>query len=205
MLKFFHHPLSPYSRKVHFFLEESGHPYEIVPVSLEKGENKTADYLEQNPYGRVPAIDDRGFKLSESNAILRYLSGKWERFDLYPAHPEERAHVDMWMEYLSNHLTRPLLDLAWNRYYAEKYGRKPDAYAIDHAESRLLREFPVLEKHLQGRNWFVGPEATLADLVLAPFMALSKVGAVNLSDFPSVRAWSDKVCQRPAWKRVAAT
>lgn len=203
MLHFFHHPLSPYSRKVFFFLEEAGQPYDLRTVSLEKKENRDPSYLLVNPAGRVPAIKDGEFSLAESNAILRYLTRKFQLHQYYPSHVEEQAQIDMWWDFCSNHINRPLIDLAWNKILAPRYGGHGDEAVIAKAEKNLARDLPVLEKHLKGRDYLVTSELTLADINLMPFAYYAK-DVIRLDDYPSFKAWIERVGSRQAWKNVLA-
>ena len=95
MLHFFHHPQSPFSRKVFFLLEEAGVAYDLQVVSLERREQRSHQYLEINPSGRVPAIRDGDFTLGESNAILRYLVRRFNLHSFYPHGLRDQAVVDM--------------------------------------------------------------------------------------------------------------
>jgi glutathione S-transferase len=203
MLHFFHHPQSPYSRKIFFLLEEAGHPYDLRTVSLEKKEQKDSSYLVLNPAGRVPAIKDGDFALSESNAILRYLTRKYQLHQFYPTAVEEQAQVDMWWDFCSNHINRPLIDLAWNKIMAPLYGGKPDAAVIAKAEKNLERDLPVLEKQLQGRNYLLTANLSLADINLMPFAVYAK-DVIRLDDFPAFKAWINRVEERQAWKNVVS-
>ena len=203
MLHFFHHPFSPYSRKVFFLLEEAGRPYDLRVVALEKKENRADEYLALNPSGRVPAIKDGEFTLAESNAILRYLARKYELYNLYPVALQEQALVDMWWDYCSNHINRPLMDLAWNKLMVTNYGGHPDDAVIAKAEKNLARDLPVLDRHLQGRNYLATSELSLADINLMPFASYAK-DVVNMEKYPAFSAWIDRVGSRQAWRNVVA-
>ena len=203
MLHFFHHPFSPYSRKVFFLLEEAGHLYDLRTVSLEKKENRDPGYLVVNPAGRVPAIKDGDFSLAESNAILRYLTRKYQLHQFYPTSLDEQAEVDMWWDFCSNHINRPLIDLAWNKLMVARYGGQPDQAVIAKAEKNLARDLSVLERHLQGRNYLVTSHLTLADINLMPFAQYAK-DVIRLDDFPAFKSWIERVSSRQAWKNVIA-
>lgn len=203
MLHFFHHPHSPYSQKVFFLLEEAGRPYDLRTVALEKRENRGAAYLEINPSGRVPAIKDGHFTLAESNAILRYLTRKHNLYQVYPVGIEEQAVVDMWWEFCSGHINRPLMDLAWHKILIHKYGGRPDMSVVEKAQKNLERDLPVLDAHLVGRNFLAGHELSLADINLMPFAAHAR-HVVPIDKFPAFKAWIQRVSERQAWRNVVA-
>jgi glutathione S-transferase len=202
MLHFFHHPQSPFSRKVFFLLEEAKLPFDLRVVSLESKQQRTPEYLEMNPSGRVPVIRDGEFSLAESNAILRYLVRRYKLDNFYPSGLTEQAALDMWWEFCSAHINKPLIDLAWNKIMVKKYGGQVDHAAITKAEKGLARDLPVLEHHLMGRRFLAGPTLTLADINLMPF-AVYAADVLPLRDFPYFEAWIKKVGERPAWATVA--
>lgn len=203
MLHFFHHPFSPYSRKVFFLLEEAGRPFDLRVVALEKKENRGEEFLAVNPSGRVPAIKDGEFALAESNAILRYITRKYELETLYPSGLKEQARVDMWWDYCSVHINRPLMDLAWNKLMVTKYGGQPDPAVIAKAERNLARDLPILEKQLQGQDYLVSSQLTLADINLMPFAFYAK-DVISLGDYPAFAKWIERVGSRQAWRNVVA-
>ena len=156
-----------------------------------------------NPAGRVPAIKDGEFSLAESNAILRYLTRKYQLHQFYPTDVEEQAQVDMWWDFCSNHINRPLIDLAWNKLMATRYGGKADVTVMAKAEKNLERDLPVLETQLQGRNYLVTANLTLADINLMPFAVYAK-DVIRLDAFPAFKAWISRIEERQAWKNVVA-
>ena len=95
MLKFYHHPRSTYARRVMIALLEKHIPHEAVLVDMAAKEHKAPQFLAKNPYGRVPVIDDGGFVLYESTAILNYLETTHPTPALVPSDPKGRALVDM--------------------------------------------------------------------------------------------------------------
>jgi glutathione S-transferase len=202
MIHFYHHPLSPYSRKVFFLLEESRLAYDLQVVSLERREQRTTEYLAVNPSGRVPAIRDGEFSLGESNAILRYLVRRFRLDQFYPVGLQEQALVDMWWEFCSVHINRPLIDLAWNRIMVKKFGGQPDFGVIAKAEKNIARDLPVLERHLLGRNFMFGHELSIADMNLMPFASYAR-DVLPMREFPMFDAWISRVGSRSSWKTVS--
>lgn len=201
MIHFFHHPLSPYSRKVFLLLEEAKIAYDLKIVSLERREQRSPAFLAVNPSGRVPAIRDGDFSLGESNAILRYMVRRFCLDRLYPVGLEEQATVDMWWEFCSVHINRPLIDLAWNLLMAKKFGSQPDHALIAKAEKNLARDLPVLERHLMSRNFLCGPEVTLADINLLPFASYAR-DVLPMRDFPRFDRWIQTMSSRASWQTV---
>ena len=99
MLKFYFNG-APNPNKVALFLEESGLPYELVPVDTRKGDQFKPEFLKVNPNGKVPAIDDDGVFVFDSNAILLYLAEKTGKF-LPPNTPANRAQTLSWLMFVA--------------------------------------------------------------------------------------------------------
>jgi Glutathione S-transferase len=100
MLKFYFNG-APNPNKVALFLEESGLPYELVPVDTRKGDQFKPEFLKVNPNGKVPAIDDDGVFVFDSNAILLYLAEKTGKF-LPPNTPDNRAQLLSWLMFVAS-------------------------------------------------------------------------------------------------------
>jgi glutathione S-transferase len=202
MIHFYHHPLSPYSRKVFLLLEEARIAYDLQVVSLELKEQRVMPFLGVNPSGRVPAIRDGDFTLGESNAILRYLIRRFTLDQFYPLGFREQATIDMWWEFCAAHINRPLIDLAWNRNMASRYGGTADLNVIARAEKNLGRDLPVLERHLEGKKFLCGPEISVADINLMPFASYAS-DLLQLKNFPSFECWIQRLASRPSWHTVS--
>lgn len=203
MLHFYHHPISPYSQKIFFLLEEAGKPYDLQTISIEKREHRSSIYRAVNPAARVPTIRDGDFTLAESNAILRYITRRFELHDFHPIGLREQAEVDHWWEFCSHHINKPLLDLVWHKFLVHRFGGRPEAVIITKAERDLARDLPILEAHLCGRNYLVGPRLTLADVNLIPF-AHHANKVLSLDQWPAFARWTSVVSERQAWRNVVA-
>ena len=132
MLKFYFNG-APNPNKVALFLEESGLAYEPVPVDTRKGDQFKPEFLKVNPNGKVPAIDDDGVFVFDSNAILLYLAEKTGKF-LPPSTPDNRAQLLSWLMFVASgvgpysgqavhfkHFAPEELEYANNRYQFEAH------------------------------------------------------------------------------------
>ena len=119
MLKIYGTELSSPSNKVKFVANELGLEYEYKSVNLISGENKLEEHLKLHPAGKVPVIDDDGFVLFESNAIIRYLAVKSDS-PLYPAGTKQRALVDQWSDFVSLHISSSVGRILMNRVFAPR-------------------------------------------------------------------------------------
>jgi glutathione S-transferase len=105
-IKLHYHPLSTYSRRVRIALAEKQIPHELVVVDMPARRHREEPYLSLNPYGRVPTLEEDGFVLYESTAILNYLEAARPSPPLAPADARGRALVDMHMKLCDLQLSR---------------------------------------------------------------------------------------------------
>jgi glutathione S-transferase len=104
-MRLYYHPLSSNSRRVVMTAIQLDLPLELVTVDLLNGEHRGADYLRRNPNGKVPMLEDDGFLLWESHAIVQYLANKTPGQQLYPVGIQARADVDRWLFWSAYHFT----------------------------------------------------------------------------------------------------
>ena len=113
MLKIYGFDFSSPANKVRMCANALGLEYEYIQVNMQEGEHKSDKYLAVNPAGKVPAIDDDGFTLFESNAIMKYFCDK-SSSSYYPKDPLERAVVDQWCDFVSIHVYMALGRVVFN-------------------------------------------------------------------------------------------
>jgi len=111
----------------------------------------------------VPTIEDDGFVLSESNAIVRYLAARHRATGLWPEALQARAQVDRWMEWQSTEFTPAMRDAFWQLVRVAPEARDPRAIEASRAKGEKLAG--ILDAHLAGRAWIAGEAFSLADLV----------------------------------------
>jgi glutathione S-transferase len=150
-------------QKVVWCAEELGLTYERIDAGGAFGVNDTPRYLAMNPNGLVPTIDDDGFVLSESNAIVRYLAARHGAESLWPEALQARAQVDRWMEWQSTEWTPSMRDVFWQLVRVAPEAR--DAGAVEASRRKSEKLAGILDAHLASRRWIAGEGFTLADLV----------------------------------------
>ena len=166
---------------VQWYLAELGIPYESVPVNLEAKENRKPEYLAINPFGRVPAIVDGDFRLWESGAILLYLADKHGKL---PKTPEGRAEITQWVFYVNATLF-PIIMNEQQRTEA------------------MPGLFEPLNERLSKQQFLVGNDLTVADVALAAPLAFVRMAYnFDLSAYPAVNAYVDRMMQRPAFQKA---
>ena len=200
MLKFYFNG-APNPNKVALFLEESGLPYELVPVDTRKGDQFKSEFLKVNPNGKVPAIDDDGAVVFDSNAILLYLAEKTGKF-LPPNTPKCRGELLSWLMFVASGVG-PFFGQA---VHFKNYAPEKIEYAINRYQFEAQRHYGVLNDHLANSRYMVGDSYTIVDMALwgwarlAPFVLGDEVSA----KFPNVKRLVDEISARPAAPRAIA-
>ncbi|KAG7282400.1 hypothetical protein CRUP_029721 [Coryphaenoides rupestris] len=189
--------LSQPCRAVHILLNYNKVPFTLRTVALRKGENKTTEFTRLNPMQKVPVLEDNGFVLTESAAILRYLVTKYNIPEhWYPSQPERRAKVD---EYIAWHqtYTRPhTASVFITEVLRPRLSGSPvDAVRLERALAVLTETLGLLESMFLKRQPFLcGDDITLADL-LAVCELMQPLGGDRdvLSDRPKLLQWRSRV------------
>ncbi|RBW43091.1 glutathione S-transferase family protein [Psychromonas sp. B3M02] len=196
MIKFyFHHTPNP--MKVALFLEETGLPYEVVPLDTLKGEQHTPEYKAINPNAKTPAIIDDETRVFDSNAILMYLS---EKSGKLTGKPEYRGEMLSWLMFIASGLG-PYSGQSVHFRHAAPEG-------LDYAVNRYLREaqrhYEVLDTHMEGREFIVGDEFTIADVSAWGWIDKAPVvlGEEGLAPYPNLQRWFNSIDSRPAVARA---
>lgn len=198
-IKLFRHPLSGHAHRVELLLSLLKLPTELVFVDLAKGAHKQAEFLAINPFGQVPAIDDNGTVLSDSNAILVYLAKKYDSSGRWlPAEPLAAAKVQRWLSVAAGQIaagpaTARLITVFGAPYDAES------TIARSHA---LLK---VVEQELANSPFLAGSTPTLADVASYTYIAHAPEGNVSLADYPQVRAWLARIEALPGFVPMQRT
>ena len=206
MIRFYFHP-TPNPAKVALFLEETGLPYEMVPVDTRKGEQHAAAFLEINPNGKLPAIVDldgpggKEARVFDSSAILLYLADKTGRFLGSPA---DRPELLSWLFFIASGLG-PFSGQAVHFQLAAPDG---NAYAVNRYRREAERHYKVLDDHLAGRTFIVGSEYTIADMSAWGWLdrapRVMKGADDPLAAYPNIKRWYASIDARPAVAKARA-
>lgn len=203
-MKLYFHPLSGNSRRVLLVATHLDVPLERVVVDLTKGEQRGAPHLSRNPNGRVPVLDDGGFVLWESRAIMQYIADKTPGQTLLPTDPRGRAEVNRWLFWCAAHMSQAATILVFERFVKARTGRgAEDPAETARGEALFTQHAAVLDAHLAGKTWVAGDRVTLADYSLAASFALAGPARFSLEAVPSLRAWLGRVQELEAWRKTA--
>ena len=183
------------SLRARWALQELRVDFEAIPVDLMKGEHRQPAYLKVNPAGKIPALVDGDFVVTESVAIVLYLAQKYPDKRLLPVDLKERAEFDRWMMFTVTELEQPLWRISRNTSIYPQAARLPADIAI---ASREFKEMAaVLEAHMRDREFLVGTSVTVADFVLAYTLDWGNEFRL-LGDCPGLLSYMERMYARPA-------
>ncbi len=204
MLKIYGHFMSMPTNKVRLCVSYLGLPHEYVHVDLQTGEQLKPEYLETNPAGRVPAIDDSGFKLSQSDAINKYLCALSGPSVFYPQEAQEQAIVNQWADMGSHHVMQAMARVFFNKIVAKLLDQEPDEASIKAGENMLARDLPLINSQLQENDFLVGDHISLADINLLAALEPADMCGVDLAKYAAIAKWRKGLMKREFYQRVHA-
>ncbi|MFM7847297.1 MAG: glutathione S-transferase family protein [Rubrivivax sp.] len=202
MLKFFYN-LAPNPMKVALLLEELGLPYEAIPVDTRKGEQHTAAFKAVNPNAKVPAIDDDGVVMFDSNAILLWLADKHARFVPTDMACAERAETLSWLMFIASGIG----PYSGQAVHFRVAAPEPKDYALNRYDFEADRHWKILDERLATRAWLAGDSYGIVDMAfwgwarLVPFVMGDQQA---FERYPHVKRLLDAINARPAAARVEA-
>jgi glutathione S-transferase len=186
-------------QKVLWCLAELTVPYERIDAGLQHGKNSEPWYLELNPNGRIPLLQDGDFSLWESNTIVRYLAAKHDAGGLCPASLEQRALAERWMDWQLSTLITPVSTVFWNLVRRPAAERNPAAVAAATAEAN--RAVQLLDAHLAKQPFVAGEHFTIGDIpVGATAHRWLAIEGVERPPLPALRAWHARLAQRSGFR-----
>ena len=195
---------TPNGLKIRLFLEETGLPHRLIPVSLSKGEQFRPEYLKISPNNKIPAIVDHEplgggepLPMFESAAILLYLAEKSGQ--LLPRDVRGRYEVTQWLIWQ----VAGLGPMAGQIGHFNVYAPEKIPYAIDRYTRETNRLYGVLDRRLAGRE-FVADAFSIADIACYPWIVPHRAHGQNLADFPHLQRWFHAMQARPATQRTYA-
>jgi glutathione S-transferase len=200
MLKLYHTPLSPNSRRVWITLLEKGVEFELIELNLD-GDQFNPEFLAISPFHHIPALEDGDFNLVESQAILDYLDAKYPDPPMRPADPQAFAKLQMVRMATLNELAPAMSPLI-----VQMMGfAPPDAEKSEQAKQKSAGVLKVFEGWLGGQPFFGGDRISLADITAGVSIPWFPKLGLPLDEFPQLQAWCDRLHSRPAWQTTQAT
>ncbi|KAF5339184.1 hypothetical protein D9611_011203 [Ephemerocybe angulata] len=193
------------TKRVATVMHEKQVPFKLVQVDYLKNEHKSPAFLEKQPFGQVPYLDDDGYIIYESRAICRYIAEKYadQGTALIPRDLkakglfEQAASVE-----LSNfdyYATRAVFEVV----YKPKLGLVPDSAVFDSLVATLEQKLDAYDRILSKQKYLSGDEVTLADLFHLPYaVSLPEAGVNAMEVRPNVARWLKDLTSRPSWQTI---
>jgi len=194
---------TPNGHKIHIMLEETGLDYEIRPVNIRNGEQFMPEFLRVSPNNKIPAIVDREgpdgkpMPVFETGAILVYLAGKSGK--LLPRDDRGKYVALQWLMFQMGNIG-PMMGQS-GHFRSNAVPEKID-YAIRRYGNEVRRLHAVMEKRLSEAAYFAGPEYSIADIAIFPWLRNSERSGIDWTEFPKVKSWFDRINARPAVQRA---
>lgn len=202
-MKLYYFPPSPNTRKVHAVAIHLQLPIDLRLVDLQKGEQHHPEFVQLNPTGRTPVLQDGDFILWESTAIMQYLASQVPN-SLWGEDPKIRADIMRWQSWQLAHwysvcqplqfenFVKPLLQLG-----------EPDPQVVQQATDRFYKEASVLNNHLANREYLVNNTLTLADFSVASDLTYAIPARFPLENYQHIQDWYARIEQLSAWQQTA--
>ena len=194
---------SPNVRKVFIMLEETGLPYNTIPVDVWKGDNYKPEFRKINPNGKIPVIvdhegpDGRPYTVFESGAILMYLADKAGRF--LPKETAARYEAIQWLMIQMTSVGPMFGQLTHFKLFAPP----GTDYSLNRYQTEVRRLYDLLEQRLGASDYLGGPDYGIVDMATYPWAAEPERRGVTLKDKPNLARWSQAIAARPAVQRAA--
>ena len=187
------------SYKVRLALAQLGVPYRLVEIDILRGESRTPEFLGKNPSGQVPLLEVEPDRyIAESNAILWYVAGGSA---LAPKNRIERAEALQWM-FFEQHSLEPNIGAAYFWLALVKGGRELQQHALEDWTEQGYRALRIMENHLKHHRFFDADRYTVADIALYGYTHLAHECDFDLTPFPAVGDWLDRVTAQASHVRM---
>jgi glutathione S-transferase len=196
MLKIWGRLNSANVKKVVWAAQELALPFERIDVGGPFGGVNTPQFLALNPNGTIPVLEDDGFVLWESNAIVRYLASQYGDGSLYPADVRQRADIERWLDWQTTTFHPALVPAFLHLVRLPAAQRQPELAQA--ARPKLEQLAALLDAQLAERAYLTGNSFTIADLVLGcsvhPWLNLP----LERVERPHLQRWYQALRARPA-------
>jgi glutathione S-transferase len=207
-MKLYGDPISTTCRPVMLFAEQSGIDIELHLIDLFKGAHMQPEFAAINPSRAVPVLEDDGFLLHESSAILKYLADKVNS-PAYPKDLKKRAKINALMDWFNTGMYR---DFGYNFVYPQIFPSQkledPAAQKakLDFGRANAKKWLDILDQHLIGpdQKFLLGDEVTIADYFGASILTIADLVHCDLSPWRNVKRWLNNMAALPYWEKVNA-
>ena len=187
-------------QKVLWTCEEIGLPYQRIDAGAQHGVVDTPEYRALNPNGLVPTLDEDGFVLWESNAIVRYLASKYAMGRLWPTEPRMRAIADQWMDWQTSTFWPVLRPLFVGLIRTPAANR--DVQALEYARAKIATLLAIIDVQLRSRPFIAGEMFTPGDIALGCCVLRWMELPIERPEFLYLRRWFERLVERPPFRKI---
>ncbi len=204
-LKIHAFPVSPRAFKVLSVAGQLDLKYELVICDLTKGMQKTADYTAINPNQKMPALEDGGFKLWESNAMIQYLATKRPDAGMAGRDEQERADILRWQFWESTTWDPACAILMFENFVKQLFmGQGPDPAEVEKGTAKFHTGARILDAQLKGRRFICGDRISLADFSLSADLSAAKEAKLPLEPYAEIQRWIATMSETQGWRAARA-
>lgn len=192
MIKLYDFELSGSCYKIRMLMNVLGVKYEAVNVDFVNKEHKTGTYLALNAFGEIPIFDDGELRLRDAQAIMVYLARKYDKDNYwYPSDAESAGRIQQWLSTGGGEV----MNAAGARLV------KILNYPLDleKLQAGANRVFKIMDDHLAGKEFLELGHPTIADIACFPYTAMAGEGGIDLSPYPNVLAWIERMKRMPGF------
>lgn len=190
-------------KKVVWCAEELGLAYERIDAGMEHGVVGTPEYQRMNPNARVPTIDDDGFVLWESHAIVRYLALKHGLGTLCPQDIRQRADAERWMDWTTAQLAGTFREVFWGM--VRTAPEKRDLAFIEKNRIATAKTLDIADAVLAKHPFMAGDRLTIGDIPLGCHVSLWMRMDIERPAHPNLNAWYKRLLERPGFNKAVNT
>ena len=197
-------PPSPRAIKVVALKNNLGIECEIHVLNFSTGDHTTPEFAALNPNKLMPVLEDEGFVLWESNAILQYLAAKKPERGLWPSDAKRQSDVLRWMSWEGAHWAPNACGILITENLLKRiFGAgDPNPAEVARGENEFHRFGGVLDGCLKGRKWLAGNDLTIADYSVGAWMAVSQLAQYPLAKYTEINRWYSALSSQPGWKEA---
>lgn len=190
--------LSGHGHRVKLFLTLLDLPFETIELNMRAGDNRRPEYLQLNPFGQVPTIEDGDTVLFDSNAILVYLAKRYGDPSWLPDDALGAAAVQRWLSLAAGQIA-----------YGPCAARLVTVFGapldLETAQRIAVKLFDVLDAELAGKRFAAGDNVTIADIAAYTYIAHAPEGGISLEPYPNLRGWLSRIEALPRFIAMPAT
>jgi len=203
-MKLYNSNYSPQAKRLRVLANELNLKLDVQELDFMKGDNKKPEYLAKNPMGKIPTLEDDGYVIWESPAAMIYMASK-ANSPLLPKGAKEHAELFKWMFWNASHFENAAFVLVGEKVVKPMMmGQQPDVARVTLAMKDWERFVPIFNGHLEGKQWVLGNDFSIADIAIGTTVESTTMPQVGCTydRYTHIKAWLGRVTSRDSWKKA---